>query len=56
MIIASTAHPAKFIEVVKQAIGIDVPLPEALSSALNKKKQSIHSSTRYEDWKALLLS
>ncbi len=55
MIIASTAHPAKFLEVVKRAIGIDVPLPDELSDSLKKTKTSIRSSATFEDWKRLLI-
>ncbi|MBI5216523.1 MAG: threonine synthase [Ignavibacteriae bacterium] len=54
MVIASTAHPAKFPEVVKKAIGVDVPLPVVLRSALNRQKQTTRTSTKYEDWKNLL--
>lgn len=40
----STAHPAKFREVVEPIIGVPVPLPEALADTLARKKivQRIH--------------
>jgi threonine synthase len=34
----STAHPAKFREVVEPAIGKTVPLPAPLAAALARKK------------------
>ncbi|MEM5947158.1 threonine synthase [Spirochaetia bacterium 38H-sp] len=36
----STAHPGKFLEVVKQATGEFPPLPDRLKEALNKQKQA----------------
>ncbi|MBI3194973.1 MAG: threonine synthase [Ignavibacteriae bacterium] len=55
MVVASTAHAAKFLEVVKKAIGIEIPLPEVLRSSLKKEKKSTRISTKYEDWKNLLI-
>lgn len=40
IIVASTAHPAKFPDVIKKALKLDVPVPPALKDALNKPKQA----------------
>jgi threonine synthase len=55
MIVASTAHPAKFVEVVEKAIQIKIPLPPALATALSLPKRSLLlSSSDFESWKKLL--
>jgi threonine synthase len=36
-VVASTAHPAKFPEVVEPVVGFDVPMPEALSSLWDRE-------------------
>lgn len=54
IIVASTAHPAKFPDVVEKAVGIKVPLPEALKHALQKKKQSVKISATFEELRAIL--
>lgn len=41
LIILATAHPGKFLEVVEEATGEKVPLPEQLSSVLSRTKESI---------------
>lgn len=51
----STAHPAKFLDVVEGTIGRSVALPERLAELLNKTKNAIPMSTRFEDFKAYLL-
>jgi threonine synthase len=40
VIVASTAHPAKFPEVINKALGKDIPVHKALEEALNKRKQA----------------
>jgi threonine synthase len=55
VIVTATAHPAKFPEVIQQAIQLAVPLPAQLREALSRKKQSIRISARYADWKEVLL-
>lgn len=53
-IVAATAHPAKFPEVIKRALGFDMPLPPELSSLLNKSKQNHHIiSNDYSTWREL---
>jgi len=54
-IIAATAHPAKFPEVIHKALGIDLPLPPTLASALERPKQSRKMSNNYEELKSELL-
>ena len=55
IIVAATAHPAKFVDVVKKAIGADVPLPVALQEAASRPKHSIKIRGRYSEWRALLV-
>ncbi|MBI1803242.1 MAG: threonine synthase [Ignavibacteriae bacterium] len=55
-IVAATAHPAKFPEVIKKAIGIEMPLPLSLKSVLKKRKQSVTIPNNYQELKHLLLS
>jgi len=56
VIVAATAHPGKFPEVVQRGLGKQVPLPFVLSEAMRKQKQSLFIKTNYRDVKALLLS
>ncbi len=39
-VVLSTAHPGKFVEVVKEATGLEPELPEALSRLMNRKKEA----------------
>jgi threonine synthase len=55
-VILETAHPAKFPEVVEDAINIKVETPERLAEALDKKKDSIKISRNYSDLKLFLMS
>ncbi|MBI3787469.1 MAG: threonine synthase, partial [Ignavibacteriales bacterium] len=55
IVIAATAHPGKFPNIVKQAIGEEVTLPAALRDAMNRPKQSTVISAQYEAWKRVLL-
>jgi threonine synthase len=52
----ATAHPAKFREVVEEALNITVEIPERLQQTLEKEKQSILLSSDFKDFKAFLLS
>ena len=56
IIVAATAHPAKFPEIVEGAIKEAVPLPESLKEALALPKQSIPIRANYTDLKGLLLA
>jgi threonine synthase len=46
-IVLGTAHPAKFGEVVQQALGIDVALPSNLAACLEREKQSVKVDSSY---------
>ena len=41
IILLSTAHPAKFNDIIKKAIGKVISIPSVLEEALNKEKHSI---------------
>jgi len=55
-IFLETAHPAKFDEVVKQALNQSAPIPERLQAYLEKEKKSIHMPNSMESVKEYLLS
>jgi threonine synthase len=55
-LVLATAHPAKFGEVVKKAIGAAPPLPERLAAYLKREKLSLPMSSNYEDFKQFLLA
>ena len=52
----ATAHPAKFLDVVDNAVGYQTPIPNRLSELLNKPKQSIVMDTQFSSFKDYLLS
>ncbi len=53
----STAHYAKFLNVVEEALGThEVEIPTRLADLLNKTKVAVPMSTRFEDFKHYLLS
>ncbi len=54
-IFLETAHPAKFREVVENAIHRTVPLPETLEKFLQGEKSSIPASSEYSGFKKTLL-
>lgn len=45
----STAHPGKFVEIVKQVTGINPELPKELSSLLSKDKEATLIENKLED-------
>lgn len=53
-VVLETAHPAKFLDVVNPALGIDVPVPERLASLAGKEKQSIKIGNQYRDLLTIL--
>jgi len=55
-LVLATAHPAKFGEVVKKAIGAAPPLPERLAGCLKREKLSLPLSNSYDDFKQFLLA
>ncbi len=54
-IVLSTAHPAKFREVVEPVIGRDVPLPRRLAARLEEPVQSIDLANDPDELKRQLL-
>ncbi len=55
-IILSTAHPAKFKDVVDEVLNKDIPLPPRLEEIVNKPKVSVKMSKDFQAFKQFLLS
>ncbi|MGH2568117.1 MAG: threonine synthase [Bacteroidota bacterium] len=55
IIVAATAHPAKFPEIVEQALGVQIPLPPALQEALGRPKQAVKIAPTFSEFKSLLI-
>ncbi len=55
-IILETAHPAKFLDIVEDAIGKELEIPERLAILAKKEKHSILMNTDYEPFKNWLTS
>jgi len=55
-LVLATAHPAKFADVVKKAIGSAPPLPDRLAAYLKRDKLSLPMSSAYDDFKQFLLT
>jgi threonine synthase len=55
-IVAATAHPGKFPDVIERALGKRPELPRVLQQALGRPKQSIRIPPVYEDLALLLRS
>jgi threonine synthase len=53
-LVLATAHPAKFADIVQQAIGIAPPLPDRLAACLKRERLSLPFSSNYGDLKAFL--
>jgi len=54
-VVLSTAHPAKFADIVATATAARVPLPQGLADCLSRPSQAVPLANRYEDLKRLLL-
>jgi threonine synthase len=54
-LVLATAHPAKFAEIVRKAIGTAPPLPDRLAAYLKREKLSLSISSAYDDFKQFLL-
>lgn len=54
-IVLSTAHPAKFNDIVDDVIGKELQLPAKLEAIVNKEKISIPMTTDFTAFKAFLL-
>ncbi len=55
-IILETAHPAKFKDIVEDAIGINVELPLSLNECIKKEKRTIKLDKSYDTFKEFLLN
>ena len=55
-LVLATAHPAKFADVVRKAIGSAPPLPDRLAAYLKRVKLSLPMSSAYDDFKQFLLT
>ena len=55
-LVLATAHPAKFADVVRKAIGTAPPLPDRLAAYLKREKLSLAMSSSYDDFKQFLLA
>jgi threonine synthase len=53
-IFLETAHPAKFLDVVKSAVNTEPILPEALKKCLDKPKTSIKMENDYKELEKIL--
>lgn len=52
----STAHPAKFIDLVEETLGKSVEIPERLKLLLSIEKESVKMKPSYLEFKSFLLS
>jgi threonine synthase len=55
-VVLSTAHYAKFLDVVEDTLGTQVEVPERLSALLSKEKVAIPMNKEFVDFKKYLLS
>ncbi len=55
-LVLATAHPAKFADVVREAIGTAPQLPDRLAAYLQRAKLSLSVSSSYEDFRQYLAS
>ncbi|MCQ2253404.1 MAG: threonine synthase [Bacteroidales bacterium] len=53
-IFLETAHPTKFLDVVKDTINVTPELPEALKACMDKKKESIKINNDYKELEQIL--
>lgn len=54
-IILETAHPAKFLDTVENAINVKVEIPAGLKEYLHKEKKSIVLSNSFQEFKEFLM-
>ncbi len=53
-IFLETAHPTKFLDTVKETVGVSPALPDALKACLNKQKVSVKIENDYNELKNFL--
>lgn len=54
-VLVSTAHPAKFTDIVKKAINISPEIPERLAVVLTKEKKAITNPASYDTFRETLM-
>jgi threonine synthase len=54
-IFCETAHPAKFKQVVDEAVGISIDIPDRLAAFMKGRKQSVSMKNNYDDFRQLLV-
>lgn len=54
-IVAATAHPAKFKDVIEKHLNITIPLPEPLARCLDLPKQSVSIGAEFGDLRDVIL-
>ncbi|MEO8167326.1 MAG: pyridoxal-phosphate dependent enzyme, partial [bacterium] len=54
IIVAATAHPAKFPDIIEKAIGLRVPLPPALLEVENRPTYHIRMRNRYSECQTVM--
>lgn len=52
----STAHPAKFLEVVEQTIDQKIPIPEKLQEVMNHPNKNLTMANNFDEFKTYLLT
>jgi threonine synthase len=55
-VVLSTAHPAKFVDIVEEATEKTITLPESLHILLHRNKQAVSMPVSYPAFKAFLLN
>ena len=55
-LVLETAHPAKFGDVVEQATGVALQIPERLAACLSRQKQSVPMSRDFQNFKQYLMA
>ena len=55
-VVLETAHPAKFKDVVDRALNSNIEIPKVLQKAIEKEKNSLFLSAKYEEFKKYLMN
>jgi threonine synthase len=56
IITLETAHPSKFVDIVKTALGIEVEIPNRLKECLKKEKKSVQLTNKFDEVKDFILN
>jgi threonine synthase len=54
-ILLETAHPAKFKDIVEQAVDVTIGMPGHLAQVLKKEKKSVRVNPSYPEFKKQLI-